>query len=103
MNAAKCRCIELEDEEMKPRQIATSLMVTAIFVAAIGSQARQTQTTNDPVTASFERALHHEVGPAVRATRSDIDNDVLYALVNQPLQTQDAPSEVLALAEANND
>lgn len=88
---------------MKPQQVATSLMVTAIFVAAIASQARQTQTTDDSITASFERTLHHEVGPAARVTRSDIDNDVLYALVNQPLQTQDPSSAVLALAEANND
>ena len=80
-----------------------TLMVAAIFVAAIASQARQTQTNDDPVTASFERALHHEVGPAARATRSDIDNDVLYALVNQPLQTQDSPSVVLAQAGGNND
>jgi hypothetical protein len=42
MNAAKCRCLELEDEQMKRQHIVTSLTVTAIFVAAIGSQARQT-------------------------------------------------------------
>ena len=64
MNAVNRRCIELEDEEMKPQQVATSLMVTAIFVAAIASQARQTQTTDDAVIASFERALKHEAGPA---------------------------------------
>ncbi len=88
MNTANCRCIELEDEEMKRRHIVTSLMITAIFVAAIGSQARQIQSVEDPVIASFDRALHHEAGPAVPATRSDIDNDLLYELVNQPLHTQ---------------
>ena len=75
---------------MKRQQVVTSLMIAAIFVAAIGSQARQAQTANDPVIASFERVLHHEAGRAARATRSDIDNDVLYELVNQPLQTQSA-------------
>lgn len=88
MNAAKCRRIELEDEQMKRRHIVTSLTITVIFVAAIGSQARQTQTTDDAVIASFERALKHEAGPAAPVTRSNIDNDVLYELVNQPLRTQ---------------
>lgn len=88
MNAANCRCIELEDEEMKRRHIVTSLMITAIFVAAIGSQARQIQSTEDLVIASFDRALHHEAGPAAPTTRSDVDNDVLYELINQPLLTQ---------------
>ena len=88
MNAAKCRRIELEDEQMKRQHIVSSLTITAIFVAALGSHARQTQTTDDAVMASFERALNHEAGPAAPATRSSIDNDVLYELVNQPLHTQ---------------
>jgi len=89
---------------MKRQQVVTSLMITAIFVAAFGSQARQTQTTDDPVIASFERALHHEAGPAARAIRSDIDNDVLYELVNQPLHTQSTVGNTNpVLSGADND
>lgn len=67
-------------------------MITAIFVVAIGSQAKQVRSAEDPVIASFDRSLHHEAGPAATATGSDIDNDILYELVNQPL-----------LSDADND
>ena len=73
---------------MKREQIIASLVITGTFVAALGSQAKQTQAIDDPVIASFDRALQHEATPAAPATRSDIDSDVLYELVNQPLHTQ---------------
>jgi Holliday junction resolvase RusA-like endonuclease len=104
MNAAKCRCLELEDEQMKRQHIVTSLTITAIFVAAIGSQARQTQATDDGIIASFDRALHHEAGPATPTTRPDIDNDLLYEMVNQPLRTQRAAGSTnLVPSGADND
>ena len=89
---------------MKRKQIVTSLTITAIFLAAIGSQARHTQATIDPIVVSFERALLHEAAPAAPATRSDIDSDVLYALVNQPLHTQStAGNSNPVLKGADND
>jgi hypothetical protein len=104
MNAANCRCPELEDEEMNSQQVVTGLTIAIVLVAAIASQARQTQVAVDPVLASFDRALSHEAVPAAPAARADIDSDVLYELVNQPLQTRDATLRGMpADIGANND
>ena len=60
-----------------------------IFVAVTGiSVAGQiTDVETDPVAESFDRAFNHEPAPAAPATRESIDDDVLYDLVNLPLQT----------------
>jgi hypothetical protein len=48
--------------------------------------------------------LSHEAVPAAPAARADIDSDVLYELVNQPLQTRDATLRGMpADIGANND
>ena len=103
MKAVNCRCDELEDEEMKPQRVTISLTIAAICVAAIATQARQTQVISDPVVASFDRALSHEAGPSVPAVRTDIDNDVLYALVNQPLHSRDTAAGATVESGADDD
>ena len=59
-----------------------------------------TNETDDPIVASFERELNHKPIAAQPATRADIDEDVLYELVNKPLQDTETEKEVMV---AKND
>ena len=60
-----------------------------LAVLSVDVVASNSDDSSDPVVASFERELNHEPTPAQDVTRDDIDDDVLYTLVNKPLQSQD--------------
>ena len=64
----------------------TWLLVAAFSVDAIASSDND---ADDPVVSSFERELNREPAPAKDVTRDEIDEDVLYTLVNKPLQSED--------------
>ena len=72
---------------MNHQQTTIVLMITAAAIAVFGSYANSTQPAEDQLHASFERELHHTAGPAAPAKRSDVDEDVLYELINKPLQS----------------
>ena len=69
----------------------TKLFTTWLLLAALSVDvvASNTEDASDPVVASFDRELNHEPTPAQDATRDDIDEDVLYTLINKPLQSED--------------
>ncbi len=58
------------------------LLLTALSVNVV---ATHTTDARDQVVASFERELNHEPVPARDVRRDDIDDDLLYALVNDSL------------------
>jgi hypothetical protein len=62
----------------------------ALAIAAFGFTAKPTSDIDDPIAASFERELNHESVVPAPAARADIDEDILYSLINKPLQTQPA-------------
>ena len=51
--------------------------------------------SDDQIVASFEREFNHETPAARPAKRAAIDEDVLYELVNKPLQDGKFTNEVL--------
>ena len=51
------------------------------------------QTDSDQVAASFARELNHEPSTLAPATRTDIDTDVLYSMVNDPLRSRSTSNE----------
>jgi hypothetical protein len=51
------------------------------------------QTGPDQVLASFMRELNHKSSTPAPVTRTDIDTDVLYAMVNDSLQSRSVSNE----------
>lgn len=69
------------------------LFIAGVALATVGTQADDAGNDEDPVVASFERELNHETTPRKDVTRDAIDEDELYALVNKPLQSEDADED----------
>lgn len=69
---------------MKTRKIIFTLAALTAISAVIADD------TDYQVAASFERELSHQPSQSVPATRNEIDKDVLYRLINKPLQTAEA-------------
>jgi len=67
----------------------TWLMLAALSLNIVATQADDSAQNDDQVVASFERAFNHEPVPAQDVKRDDIDEDVLYTLVNKALQSED--------------
>ena len=72
----------------------TTRTLFIIWVCAASFSAYASSTTdradsssNDPVTASFEREFGHESPQPKPVTRDDIDSDILYQEINTPLQS----------------
>ena len=56
------------------------------------------QTEQDQVVASFTRELKHESATAAPVTRAELDHDILYSMINIPLQTENPSYESSLLA-----
>ena len=73
----------------------------ALIITVFGFSAIPTSDREDPVAASFERELNHESEVPSPAARTDIDEDILYSLINKPLQSQpEAPVDGVLVAGA---
>ena len=63
------------------------------FLYSTTNLAIRSQGGLDQVVASFVRELNHESPTPAPATRTDIDTDILYAMVNDPLQSRTVSNE----------
>lgn len=76
----------------------TAVLAYLFFVGIAGAD-----NATDPVAESFDRALNHEAAPLPDPVRTNIDDDVLYRLINQPLQSADESAPVTADNEQADD
>ena len=72
-------------------------------VGIIGAANAHACAEPDPLDASFERIMSHQPAPAIKPVRESINNDVLYRLVNKPLQSSDVDSRIAASKPMNED
>jgi len=74
---------------MSPAKPTVVLTFAALALAIISSTAdsRYSVVADDQVIASFEREFSHETVLAAATTREAISSDVLYELINKPLQS----------------
>jgi len=72
---------------MRHQQVTTIVLIVAAIAAVYGSHSESAQPVEDQVLASFEREMRHVPAPAAAATRSSVDDDVLYDLISTPLQS----------------
>lgn len=68
------------------------LIVIGMPMAAADAGAGE---SDDQIVASFEREFNHETPAEKPATRAAVDEDILYDLVNKPLQDGNATREIL--------
>ena len=86
---------------MNTHHIKTRSIVAGIALSLgtlTGANADTIRFSDDPVIASFEREFNHQSVPAAPATRSDLDQDPLYAQLNAVHWT-DTRDAVRALAD----
>jgi len=83
---------KLEGTTLKTVTAIICLIVIGMPMAAADTGAGETE---DQVVASFEREFNHKTPAAKPATRAAIDEDVLYELVNKPLQDTEVKNELL--------
>ena len=85
---------------MKPVTALTCLLMIGLSAALADTGV---ENADDQVIASFEREFNHEPTAAKPAERADIDADVLYELVNKPLQASAAASEELVASNTGGE
>ena len=82
---------------MRAAAIIFTIAGGAAYLAPLTTE--QVPQNPDPVTASFERDLNHESGPATRIRRESVEHDELYEALNRVHWTRDAPSTIAEPAQ----
>jgi len=66
------------------------LIACAIMIGAGGAFHAQAGETTDPLAASFDRAWSHPVSKSPAPEGQDVQEDILYRMVNRKLQSAES-------------
>lgn len=83
-------------------KIRTAVLAFVFTVGCAGVTSSNADEATDEISASFDRAFNHEPAAAPAPARFNADDDVLYLLINEPLQTADDAPQAAA-AEQQDD